>query len=420
MARSWALYALLFFFCAALLGSVLRLSWIVELPFLDYKHILHAHSHVAIMGWCFLSVAVTLVLLLLKESLVDPFYSRILILNSVAVFGMLVTFIYQGYGPISISFSTLHLLTAFGFAWRFLRGLRSQQDSSFKLFGRWSVYWMLVSSLGLWCIAPVSILLGKSHILYHMCVQFFLHFQFNGWFTFAIIAIVLAHYRDAITDLPKYIFPVLQISLVLTFALSITWSNPFPWLFYTNSLGVVLQAIAITGILYHLIPQIIRPLQYDNLASRLLLAGLFCLAMKVLIQLMVAIPVIAEISYTIRNFVVGFIHLTMLGSISLVVMAIMIKLEILPKGFRSRLGYISLLVLFVLMEVILFLQGILLWIGKGFLPGYYVLIGVVSVLIPVSLLLILLDCNGLLRWISMPVKLMSRQPFSNRKINFIL
>jgi len=368
----------------------MRYMYLREVPFLDYKHVLHAHSHIAMLGWGFTALAGALVFVFLPNAVSGGVYRKAFWWNLVAGIGMFVAFLYQGYGAISIGFSTLHVLVAYYFAWHFLQGLNKQPKTNGATFAKWAVYWMLVSTLGLWLIAPVSILLGKLHPLYFASIQFFLHFQFNGWFTFGIVALLFRHSENngQPIRLPKGTFWLLQLSLLLTYALSITWSTPEDFLFYLNSLGVILQIIAFALLANSFYRNANFSFQRGSLSGWLLRFGLLSLVLKVAVQGAVAIPYIAEVSYTIRNFVIGFIHLTMLGAFSLSLLAILIYRGNLPGGSMALMGYRLLITGFALTEALLFLQGILLWLEKGFITNYHTVIFGATALLPVAVLLV--------------------------------
>ena len=51
--RPWFFVALGFFCAAGCIGALLRLIYVVELPWRTFKPWLHAHSHVAMLGWLF-------------------------------------------------------------------------------------------------------------------------------------------------------------------------------------------------------------------------------------------------------------------------------------------------------------------------------------------------------------------------------
>lgn len=393
---NWFRTALMFFLIASIFGTLMRFIYIKEITFLDYKHLLHAHSHVAILGWGFIAISGALVFFLIKNTTYNQAYRRALILNIIAGIGMAIFFSYQGYGVMSIAFSTVHLIAAYYFAWFFLKDLRKLPNSITKTFARWSVYWMLISTLGLWSIAPITVILGKSHPLYYAGIQFFLHFQFNGWFTYAILALLIAYLAKNGKEIKvsKITFGILQLSLILTYALSITWSTPEKFLFYLTSLGVVLQAVAFYPILKKLFKGYRQVLSGKNISIWLLVVGLVSLFFKILTQIAVAIPFIAEISYSIRNFVIGFIHLTMLGSISLVLIAILIREGYFPVNQFSNLGYVLLIIAFLSTEIILFAQGFLFWMEKGFMSYYHEILFVTTLFFPIALTLVIAFKNN--------------------------
>jgi len=382
--------ALGFFLLASLLGALMRYIYLREVPFLDYKHILHAHSHLAMLGWCFTALGGALVFSFLTKSASKKAYRYALIGNLIAGVGMFFAFLYQGYGAVSIAFSTLHIVVAYYFSWHFLKDLKKIPLSHATTFAKWSVYWMLISISGLWAIAPVSLLLSKLHPLYFASIQFFLHFQFNGWFTYGILSLL---FRDSERNghpvqLPKGTFVILQISLLLTYTLSVTWSTPENYLFYLNSAGVMLQLLAFSMLWYGFSYDAKFSFVQGNLVSWLFRLGILSLMFKVVVQAAVAIPIVAKVSYTVRNFVIGFIHLTMLGAFSLTLIAILIFQKSLPTSKIARNGYCLLIAGFVLTEAVLFLQGILLWAEKGFLPNYHELIFGATLLLPLALVLI--------------------------------
>lgn len=388
--RLWMRTAVLFFVSASMFGLLMRYLFIGEIPFVTYKNILHAHSHTALEGWAFMFLSGGLMWLFIPTTTQLKQYRWLFGFNVLSASGMVLSFPIQGYGPVSISFSTLHLLCSYYFAYLFLSDLRKVESTDATRFAKWGVYWMLVSTLGLWVIAPVGMVLGKLHPIYFMCVQFFLHFQLNGWLTFAVLAMFTSHVQKS---LPQFKvsgvgFWLLQLSLLLTYLLSVTWSTPIPALFYINSLGVILQALALFLILKPVFATSVLSIKNAKWQQWMLVAGISCLIIKVLIQMAVALPVVATISYTIKNFVIGFIHLVVIGSVTLTGAGILLKRELLPVDKRSKKGWLILLSAFVLSEIVLFSQGLLLWMSLGFVPYYHTILFAVSILFPIALLII--------------------------------
>jgi len=386
----WMRTAVLFFVTASLFGLTMRYLFIGEIPFLSYKNILHAHSHIALMGWAFMFLSGGLMWLFIPTTTKLNHYRWLFGFNMLSGVGMVLSFPIQGYGSVSITFSTLHLLCSYGFAYLFLSDLSKVESTGATQFAKWGVYWMVFSSIGLWAIAPVSILLGKLHPLYFMCVQFFLHFQLNGWLTFAVLAIFTSHVQKNLPEFKVSVsgFWLLQLSLLLTYFLSVTWSTPIPALFYINSVGVLIQAVAIFLLFKPVVASSFFTFKSTNWQQWLLTAGIGCLLIKVIIQMAVALPVVATISYTIKNFVIGFIHLVVIGSVTLSGAGILLQNSLLPSNERSKKGWLLLLTAFLLTEIVLLGQGLLLWLSLGFIPNYHTILFAVSALFPIALVII--------------------------------
>ena len=58
--RNWFRISLAFMALAATIGALLRLIYVVEMPWLFFKPWLHAHSHVAMLGWLFPGLLIAL------------------------------------------------------------------------------------------------------------------------------------------------------------------------------------------------------------------------------------------------------------------------------------------------------------------------------------------------------------------------
>ena len=377
-----------FFFLAAVLGTLMRFMYLQEVKFLEYKNVLHAHSHIAMLGWGFTALAGVLVFTFIPTFNKGKIYQNILNANLIAGIGMLFSFLSQGYGAISIGFCTAHIFIVYIFSWYFLKDLKKVPQTMGTKLAKWAIYLMVISTIGLWSIGPISIFLGKQHPLYFASIQFFLHMQFNGWFTFGILALLfkLSEKNGHVVHLPKGTLTLIWLSLIFTYSLSITWSTPMDILFYLNSTGVILQIVAFLLIAKGFYKSVDLFFSTGSLSSWMLRFGLASLALKVIIQGAVVLPFIAKASYTIRNFVIGFIHLTMLGAFSLSLIGILIHLELLPRGRMASMGYRLIVFGFLSTEAVLFLQGILLWAGKGFITNYHSIILIATALLPIGLL----------------------------------
>src|SRR6476661_6308785 len=102
----------------AVLGFTLRYKIAFSLPWLDQKNVLHSHSHFAFSGWI-TQVLMVLLISYLSLKLGEQIFSRyrwLLYANLLISYGMLVSFIFQGYAFYSICFSMLSIFVYFAFA----------------------------------------------------------------------------------------------------------------------------------------------------------------------------------------------------------------------------------------------------------------------------------------------------------------
>ena len=386
----WIRTALFNFLIAAVMGAVMRFAFVQAIPGLHFKAFLHGHSHGAMLGWIYLALYSLMIPAFLKEAdQKKPIYAWVFWTTQVTVLGMFVSFPIQGYGPVSIFFSTLHILLSYLFAGQFLRDLRGVKGYSAG-FIRLALFWMVVSTLGVWAMGPLMGSSFRGSAWYYLSVQFFLHFQFNGWFLFGALALFFRWLENRGIELDasrqQHFRSLLIASTILTFALAVAWSNPHPAVFALNSMGVLIQLAALWVLRKTVVPALkaIRG-QVEPWTFGLWRLALLSFIGKVLIQAAVVVPAVAKMAYTIRNFVIGFVHLIMLGVLSMFIFAYLDQeAKSWFSGKATRLGISVFVVGVALSEALLFLQGTLFWLRMGFLPHYYLLLFAFSALMPVG------------------------------------
>jgi hypothetical protein len=395
----WFRIALLNFFVAGIVGLALRLAFVVELSWPDFMNAMHAHSHVAMLGWLYMAIYALFVELFLPESIKNSKrYTRLFWVSEIAIVGILVTMLTNGYHVSSMVFLGTHVILSYVFMWFFLQDTRHVKGAEVSMrFARTALWFMALSTLALWAMGPLMSLSMTGSAFYYASVQFFLHFQFNGWFIFAALAIFFRVLGQLGMGLEKKalgaFFYLLVASCLLTYVLAVTWSNPIPLLFWINSLGVILQVAAlyvfarmILGA-YSIAQKMLSPA-----GRRLFGIAMICFALKIFMQAVVVVPYIATVSYTVRNYVIGFIHLILIGMLTHMVLGAAVNTGIInPDSNRAKIGFMILLVGFLLTELILFLQGTMFWAALGFIPFYYELLFGISILLPLSILLILIS-----------------------------
>lgn len=306
---------------------------------------------------------------------------------------MMISFPIQGYALFSIVFSTLHILLSYFFCWLVWRDCSKDRGPAEKLLIV-SILFMVFSTFGVWCLGPTINMLGKQSVFYQIAIQFFLHFQFNGWFLFAILALFVKQFKNEIETRQFRIFLTLLIlGTFFTVAFPISWFVKDQILKCLNTFGVLLEVIAFVYFYKMLNPQINQfKANLDSLTQGTYVFALWSLSLKMILQLAVLLPNLTEVSHQIRNWVIGFIHLTTLGIITGFLFGILLQNNLLQrKAYLLKIGVKCFFFGYVITEILLFLQGIFYFLDKGLLFGYYEAIFGASIFIVAGLLLILIS-----------------------------
>jgi mono/diheme cytochrome c family protein len=420
---SWMRWAFGFFFIASLLGLLMRAFTVMDVPLVDYRNILHAHSHVALLGWGFMMLMAGIVFSLFKPEDQVKEFGGLFLLAIISVLGMLVSFPVQGYGMVSISFSILQILVTYGFAYKILRHVRLLEKTIGVRLIRLAISFLLISTLGLWALGPIMSQLGRMHELYFMSIQWFLHFQLNGWFVLGVLGLVVLHVEKQghTLGVAPWKLHLLGLSVVLTFALAVTWAEPSLWAFRVNGLAVSLQLLAYVWIISPLFKEL-KKMSFPMTSSWLLRSALLSLLVKGLLQALLVLPQIAVMSYTIRMYVIGFLHLVLLGIMSFGLGSLAVAKGWIPDTKFAQFGWLSLFTGFVFSEALLFLQGTLIWGNLGFLAQYHLWLFIASSFLPIGLgiLLISLITTNQTHLINQKINQLTRSKNQTMKNSFIM
>lgn len=389
--KSWILCCFFNFLIASLMGLLMRYLYLFPLN-INYSFLLHAHSHVAMLGWAYLLIYVLIVRFYLpKEKSNKPIYNQLFWITEFAIIGMMISFPIQGYALFSIVFSTMHILLSYVFCWLIWKDSFEDKTSDHKML-LVAVLFMIFSTFGVWCLGPAVSMLGKQSAFYQIAIQFFLHFQFNGWFLFVVLALFLKQFEDKIEKNSfKIFFTLLIIATFLTLAFPVSWYLENILLRWINAIGVIVQVVAFIYF-YKMLKSKIEwfKINLDPITKTVYSLALCSLFLKIGIQLLVLIPDLAEVSHQIRSFIIGFIHLTTLGVITGFLLGVLLQNKLLlQQSHLLRAGVKCFVFGYIVTEVLLFLQGAYLYLGNGALYGYYEGIFGTSVFIVVGLILII-------------------------------
>ncbi|GEO22800.1 hypothetical protein [Cyclobacterium qasimii] len=376
------------FFIAAVMGLLLRAVFVWELNWLDYKNMLHGHSHVALLGWLYIGFFLMIHgRFLSKEMASKPIYSWLFWLTQMAVTGMMVAFPLQGYAGFSIFFSSLHILLSYLFVFRVWKD-HNKEDVQITLLLKTALSLLVLSTLGVWAVAVIMGSGGGGGILYQVAIQFYLHFQFNGWLLFALLTLVLKDFKPVIPWSGfRIVYWLILSSQILTFALVLFWAYKWNWAYYINAVGVVIQLVGLGAILFSKKIAAQKPsLSFSSVAKQFLMLALIVGLIRVAFQTLLVVPVLAEMAVFLRVFIIGFIHLNMLGLFSAYLMFSFFNTyasgsseDVLkPAIWPFYLGFIG-------SEMLLFAQGFYIWQKWGTLTYFHEGMFLLSCFLPLGI-----------------------------------
>ena len=388
--------ALGYFLLVGLLGVFLRFFFVTSIP-ANFRHVVHAHSHIALLGWVYIGLTTLIYKLYFSEARSGKTYQRIFWFTNVTLLGMLFTFPFTGYALLSITFSTLFLFASYFLAWFVFKKVPDiyKTTYSFRLI-KASLWYMVLSSIGPWAVGGVMATLGKTSIWYKLSIYFYLHFQYNGWFILALLGIFfyVLEKRDLLPQKKNFksFFYLLNAGVILSLFLSVLWVEPH-WIYYVlAAAGAILQAMAFYkffGIIKNLWTD--KKFDLDPFVKTLLKISGVILIGKILLQLFSAIPFFAELAFTYTDFVIGYLHWTFLGLISVCLFAFLRLTGLLritqPVFWLYFAG-------FLLSEILIFYKGTALWLSLPFFLDYFWILTSISCLIPLAVGI--LFCKNLL------------------------
>ena len=320
--------ALFNLFLVAAIGVVLRYKIAFSLPFIDQKHLLHSHSHFAFAGWVTHALMLLLVQWLVQQNGGSNFkkYRWLLNANLITAYGMLISFSIQGYGVFSISCSTLSIFTSYAFAvyfWKDLNRLPKQNISHWWM--KAGLLFNVLSSLGAFALAFMMATKTIHQNWYLAAVYFFLHFQYNGWFFFACMGLVTAKFFVHVPQpVIKKIFWLFAGACIPAYVLSALWLPIPSWSYIIVVLAAGCQLMGWLLALQQVKKQLafIRGIT-AKVALWMLALSAIALTIKLLLQLGSTIPSLSQLAFGFRPIVIGYLHLILLGVITLFILGFM-------------------------------------------------------------------------------------------------
>ena len=316
---------LAFLFIASLIGLALRWHYYRPIEAFNYTNWLHAHSHIMFLGWAFNALSMGFVVCFVQERS-QAWYKWPFYLINLTVLGMLIAFPIQGYAFYSIAVSTLHTVFVVVLGVRFFKDTRAHRQNNAVWFARASLLFFLVSAVGPFVVGALAAKgLGHSDG-YFMAIYYYLHFQYNGVFTFGALALFfyLLEQMGIVIDLQaaKWFRWTLFVSCFPAYALSTLWAGPPPVVYGVGLLAATGQLLALyfllrsmrgrwAGLAHRLLP----------LSRTLMAASLVAFMLKLALQLFSAFPSVALLAFERRFYIIAYLHLVLLGFVTFFLLA---------------------------------------------------------------------------------------------------
>ena len=362
----WIRFSIFNLMLVALLGLLMRYKILFEFPLLDQKSLQHSHSHFAFAGWVTHTLMTLLIAFLQKHDTLNKIafkkYNLVLIGNLICSYVMLISFIMQGYGAISITFSTLSIFVSYWFAYAFFKDCKQIETSSVAT--KWfkaALFFNVISSLGTFALAYMMATKNILQNEYLASIYYYLHFQYNGWFFFACMGLLLDYLKVTTSSNRIYSqsFILLFWSCIAGYFLSTLWLDLPLWIYIITAISAVVQVI----IWYLLFKTIIKENKsiFVNLPGYLKYLIIFislALSVKFLLQLGSTIPAVSELAFGFRPIVIAYLHLILLAIISLFLLFYVYANNFVVINKKTILGLILFSLGVILNEVVLGIQGV--------------------------------------------------------------
>lgn len=299
-------WAFAYFAIVVCLGIFMRSVQIADYPFVfNYRNIVHTHSHLALLGFVYVMLSAILARTFIPfNTQLNRRYRWLFYITQFSVLGMLCSFPFQGYGAISISFSSVFIICTYFFARFFIKYATSP-------FVKMGIFYLILSSLGIWFMPVTIVKFGKFSEMYMCSIAFFLHFQYNGWMLSSLMGLFVKKYGWDIQypQLIKRIFILFQAGIIGS--LFISWVGYFSYPIY-YIVGGVSVLIWLTSVI-----MILR--LYLKTQPKSFLATVFiCFFIaKVAMMFTGAFPVLTPYLFKNIDLLISYLHFNFLGIVTI-------------------------------------------------------------------------------------------------------
>jgi len=347
-----------------LLGVILRSKILFDLPWINYLNLLDAHSHFAFGGW----ITLALLMLFVRELLPEPYRNKNVyqwMLGSIFLSsaGTLFTTTLD-VGVLKDFFSGLFIITSYIFSWAFIKHIRKAGvTKTVYLLSVSAIVCLILSSLGPIILSCLHTLRSVQSVYYRDALYIYLHFQYNGFFTLAVFALLFQKLYPKIQKANQknfYWFAfLLCLSTLPSLFLSFLWQAPNKTFRVIASAGSILIFASVAWFIIFAF-QVFKLSRFVRgpLKSMILLStGAFIL--KMVLQSLTIFTGIGNAVFGDRPVIIGFLHLVFLGFVSPFILAYYAQDNILNVKVKLTVHAQIIFIVFVVCnEIALMLQGV--------------------------------------------------------------
>jgi hypothetical protein len=372
----------------AVLGVVLRSYPFFTFPF-NYGFLLHGHSHFAFGGWV-MPVLLWMILQYfpsISEKVAFRHWRNISLMLLLSAYGMLLSFPFRGYAPVSIFFSTISVLAGIYLSVVIWTATKNNRYSIPVRFLRAGLFYLCLSSIGPFATGPIVAMGWAGSPIYFNAIYFYLHFQYNGWFSFAILAVLtklMEEKRPLVWG--KIMFDLFNLACIPSFLLSTLWNHPG---IVFNVVGGVAAFMAVIAV-FLLFINFHKQHESNRLVKHLMSLAITALGLKVILQLLSALPAVADLAFHNRNFIIAYLHLVLLGFITLFSFAFIFKTHAEIAFTKVRGAVVVFLFSFVTTELLLVLQPCLSYLQIQ-IPNYAAILLSCSIFFPIAVAILFMS-----------------------------
>lgn len=388
----WLTVSFLNLFVVGCLGLLMRYKSGFEFRHFEQKNLQNAHSHFAFAGWITHTIMILMIIYVnpFLNDLTSRLFKDIIIANLICAYGMLISFTIQGYGLISITFSTLSIITFFVFSYNYFKVLKFSENKNISNWLKAAIIFNLISNFG---TASLTYMMATKNLPQHMylsSIYWYLHFQYNGWFFFGCLGLFLGYLHNLFPNMnqDKNVFRLFFYSCIPAFGLSVLWLDLPYWLYLivvASSIAQFLGWIKLILLLKNL--KFLQHLEVSKLKKFLFVVIGSALSIKLTLQLVSVIPSISQFAFGFRPIVIAYLHLVLLAFVSTFLITYIFINNLITINKYTIRGIATFIIGIIFNELILSIQGFgsLTYVV---IPGMNVYLIIIALVMLIGLLMI--------------------------------